>query len=364
MVKVCIVAPVHRWDDVRVFSKEAVSLAEAGYDVTLIARISNKLTCNGVKIVPVNCNYKTRLSRFVSLPLVFIQALSTKSDIYHLHNPDTLPIAVLLKLFKRKVIYDSHEDYSKRILVRNWIPLALRKTIASLVSFAEIIIAKIVDAIIVTQKNVVDRLGAKAVLIGNPPIITNSSIERSYNTDFTRLIYIGGISLERGLIDMITLMDIVNQSLNARLWLIGEMSTQDQAIVSKLNGWRYVDYLGKLKQEDAFSYLKQSDLGLVLIHDVADHAFTDPNKIYEYSTYGVPFIASHFDLWIDKFKNFDCGWFVPPANPAYAAKVVVDAISDKTVLKTKSDSALEFVKVYNWDVEKIKLLTIYSNLSE
>ena len=169
--KVCVVAPVHVWDDVRVFHKEACSLADAGYAVSLIARAPEPRTVNGVRVVPSVGSAGFRPLRFLLSPVVAIQALLQGADIYHLHNPDTLPVAVLLRMCGRKVNYDTHEDFSRRILIRGWLPKPLRRPTAFLVSRMEGFVAAIANASIATQQQVVERLGRKALLVANPPRI-------------------------------------------------------------------------------------------------------------------------------------------------------------------------------------------------
>ncbi|WP_182038464.1 hypothetical protein [Vibrio alginolyticus] len=72
--KVCILAPIHIWDDVRVFKKQAVSLSCSGYDVTLIARMDQELDGtiqDGVKLVRSKLSDKGKLGRiffFLSSP--------------------------------------------------------------------------------------------------------------------------------------------------------------------------------------------------------------------------------------------------------------------------------------------------------
>src|SRR5262245_62463499 len=100
-MRVIIVAPVHIYDDVRVFQKEAKSLAANGYHVTLIARTDRLRFVEGVKILPAPVA-PNRLKRFLSLFRVFKMALAEQGEIYHLHNPDTIPVAFGLKLFGKR----------------------------------------------------------------------------------------------------------------------------------------------------------------------------------------------------------------------------------------------------------------------
>ena len=46
----------------------------------------------------------------------FWLALKTNSKIYHFHDPELIPYAILLRLFGKKVIYDVHEDLPEDIV--------------------------------------------------------------------------------------------------------------------------------------------------------------------------------------------------------------------------------------------------------
>jgi hypothetical protein len=52
---------------------------------------------------------------------VYRKALKTDADIYHLHDPELMPLGLLLKLQRKKVIYDVHENLPKQISIKHWI---------------------------------------------------------------------------------------------------------------------------------------------------------------------------------------------------------------------------------------------------
>ena len=60
--KICILTSVHQVFDVRIFHKEAKTLAKAGYDVTLIAQHIKNEVVDGVKIIAIPKSLK-RFSR-------------------------------------------------------------------------------------------------------------------------------------------------------------------------------------------------------------------------------------------------------------------------------------------------------------
>lgn len=370
-MKVTIVAPVHIWDDVRVFKKEALSLAKDGYNVTLIARIKAPSIIEGIKILPVYGCYQNRLLRFLSLPIVIFQVLRQEADIYHLHNPDTLPIVLFLRLIGQKVIYDTHEDFSKRILSKQWIPFFLRKYIAFLVKKLENFTAQIANVSIATQEEVVKRLGKKSVLIENPPRVHQELIKNVLSIanqiepkgcDF-RLVYIGGVESQRGLYEMVDAMELVGKKINCRLWLIGPAHQEELNIAKKKNGWSYIDYHPRMPQEKAFAYVSKSDIGLIYINDISDYSHSDPNKIYEYMLFGKPFIASNFRKWIEKFDSKDIGFFIPPGCKQKLAQTIIEISKmSKEELMNMGANGLVYLQNYNWEIESEKLINIYSKL--
>ena len=59
LAKVCILTTVHQPFDTRIFHKEAKTLVQAGYNMTLIAQYNKNEIVDGIKIVdlpkPKNC---------------------------------------------------------------------------------------------------------------------------------------------------------------------------------------------------------------------------------------------------------------------------------------------------------------------
>lgn len=365
--KVCIVAPVHDSDDVRVFHKEAVSLAKHGYNVHLLTRAAHISTKHTVNIHPVITVDRSRLLRFLCLPLVAFQALRLRADIYHLHNPDTLPIALILKICGKKIIYDTHEDFSQRILYRHWIPRIMRRPIAALVAATESAIAVLSNASIGTQEAVVARLGKNAKLIANSPIV-NTEIQnlaaahgrQSKEQDSTfRAVYIGSINELRGLSTMVNAMALVNESMSARLWLIGPAIDSELDAMQTNSGWEFVDYLPKMPQIEAFGFVLNADVGLICIQDKGDHRHTDPNKLYEYMAFGVPFIASDFDKWRTKLEEVNAGWFIPANDSAALAKSIVHSALHKTESLQRGQNGKLYSQEHSWSVDEKQLLALY-----
>ena len=96
---ICHLTSVQSINDVRIFTKECTSLANAGFNVTLIAcgETAFEDTANGVKRISLHVPVKNRLQRFLKRPkAVFKKALEVNADIYHFLDPELLPAWLIL----------------------------------------------------------------------------------------------------------------------------------------------------------------------------------------------------------------------------------------------------------------------------
>ena len=167
--KVCILTTVHPSFDTRIFYKEAKTLARAGYEVALIAQHDKNEVVDRVKIIALP-KPRNRFTRIFSLTWrAFRLALRERANVYHFHDPELLPIGVILKFFtSAKVIYDVHEDVPQQILTKYWVPARLRKPLAAFFNVFEKLLTRMLDAVIVATEGI-----AKKFREHNPVVIHN-----------------------------------------------------------------------------------------------------------------------------------------------------------------------------------------------
>ena len=139
---------VHPVYDTRIFWKECVSLAETGSQVILVAPHDQSLATDyDIEIVGIQ-KAKSRFSRMLWTSFQVCQiALQLQGDIYHFHDPELIPVGLILKkIYSKKVIYDVHEDLPRQILSKFWIPKTIRHLVALLAEKIELVGAKEFDA--------------------------------------------------------------------------------------------------------------------------------------------------------------------------------------------------------------------------
>ncbi|MBK8479890.1 MAG: glycosyltransferase [Proteobacteria bacterium] len=367
---VCVLAPVHPYDDIRVFRKEAKSLARAGFRVQLIARADEALTEDGVEVLPLQ--YRHRWQRFPLQPWILWRVLQTGAPIVHLHNPDTLPIGFALKLLGRRVVYDTHENYRLLLLDKEWLPRLARRPLALAVDALERLAARVFDDFIVTQAAQVVHFGPRTTLIENPPITTGPLVaearrlaEAATKEAFLRVCYVGLIKEDRGLFQMVEAMERLNQRHAARLWLIGRAASDDLIPRARaLAGWRYVDYLGFLpSQAQAYAHILAADACLATFLPWGDNERVNINKFFEAGLFAKPVVASDFPIWRSYVEGVDCALFVDPQRPEAIAEALAWIAEHPVEACSLGVNGQRFVQErYNWELESGKLLAIYQRL--
>src|SRR5437016_4255332 len=125
--RVCILTTVHKPFDTRVFHKEGNALVSAGYDVTLIAQHICEEVVDGIRIIPLP-EPRSRFDRMTRLTLrALLLALRQNAAVYHFHDPELIPAGLILRLCKKRVVYDVHENVPNDVKDKGWIPKSVRK---------------------------------------------------------------------------------------------------------------------------------------------------------------------------------------------------------------------------------------------
>lgn len=364
--KICILTSVHSPFDIRIFHKQAKTLFSAGYDVTLIAAHSHTETVDGIKIIGLP-KPNSRLKRVVSFPWKILRtALGQGAEFYHFHDPELLPVGAVLKLFRKKIIYDVHENYTQSILGRRWIKPWLRKPLAWLTLCAEKFFCLFVDAIIPVTDTIADKFPAgKTTQVRNYPLLSLSQpLPRQSHRKREQLIYVGGLRRSRGIREMVTAMDKIAGERDIRLLILGRYEEPDlEPELKALSGYKKVDFGGWVTVNEVWQHMSASIAGFVLFHPEPNHIDALPNKLFEYMSAGIPVIASDFPLWTEIIRDNNCGLQVDPLDPEEIARAVNQLLSnpkERELMGRRGRQAVE--EKYNWDREAEKLIDLYGRL--
>lgn len=365
MKKIIHLTSVHPRYEIRTFIKECNSLAQHGYDVSIVVSDGNgDEVKDGIEIIDAGAKSSNRLMRMTSTVLrVYRKAKKLNGELYHFHDPELIPVGLRLKKIGKKIIYDVHEDYGEEILNKSWIPKLLRKLIAKAFERYEKHTVKSFDGIVTATPHIrrkFDNLNLNTIDINNYPIL-NTVARTSSKTPKVKIVnYTGAIGSIRGIFEMIRAIEFTD----ATLVLAGTFTTpEDYNLAKSMKGWAQVDYRGQVDRSEVAAIFKQSAAGLVLYHPGPNHNDSQPNKLFEYMAAGLPVIASNFSLWMEIIERNKCGICVDPLNPkeiAAAISWVIENPADAASMGRNGHKAV--LEKYNWETESKKLIGFYKEL--
>lgn len=355
--------------DTRIFHKECRALVEAGYEVVLVAPHDRDEVVEGVRIraLPRPRGRAARMTCTVGQ--VLRAALAEDAAIYHFHDPELIPVGLLLKLRGKQVVYDVHEDLPRQILSKHWIPRRLRTPIARLMEGLEAVSVRAYDGISAATPAIARRFPeTKTVTVQNFPLIGElaDAGAKPYSERGLMIAYVGGIAAIRGARETVEAMELLPASLGAQLLLAGSFSPPNlETELQQMPGWRRVRFLGWRGREDIRSLLAEARIGLVTLHPVKNYLDSYPVKLFEYMSAGLPVIASDFPLWRKIVEGAKCGVLVDPLDPRAIAEAIQWLLEHPREAEAMGRRGREAVLAhYNWDGEAEKLLALYKRLAK
>ena len=367
-LKIAHLTTVHKRFDTRIFKKQCISLSRKdNYNVSLIVADGLGSTKHkNINIYDVGPS-KNRFDRiFISAKKIYLKALDLDCDIYHLHDPELLNMGLQLKNKGKKVIFDSHEDVSEDIMIKDWVPFYFRKLISLIYNVFEKFICKQLDFVISATPYISNKFQEKGVIsldIKNYPIKEDYIYQKTnWNEKKNEICYVGEISKERGIIELIESLENLK---NIRLNLVGSFSDSNlKKRCEKMKGWGQVNELGFLPQKEIYKIFNNSKLGIVTLHPTKTYLPSIPVKIFEYMAAGLPIVCSNFDFWEELiFKKYKCAVQVDPLSSSEIAGAVEHLMYNDIVSKKMIEEGIRAIKeTFNWNIEEKKLYDVYNRI--
>ena len=364
-IKIAHLTSAHPRYDTRIFAKEAVALANCGYEVSLIvADGQGDEFKNKVYIYDVGrCG--GRLCRITkSVRAVFKKGLELDCDIYHLHDPELLPIGLKLKKFGKKVIFDAHEDLPIQILSKPYLNKPILRALSFLVTGYQNYVCSRFDAVICATDFIKDKflkVNPNSFTVKNYPIIGEFKNSCNWDRKQNEVCYIGSISEVRGIKEIVKALEFLP---NVRLNLAGKFNDKElEKEVKSYKGWQQVNELGFLNRQEIAKVLERSKIGLVTLHPIPNYIDALPTKMFEYMLACIPVISSDIKLWKDIINSAKCGVAVNPKEPKEIAKAIEHILENEESAKKMGENGKKAVlERYNWEAEEKKLIEIYKKL--
>lgn len=366
--KVCHMTSAHRNNDTRIFYKECVSLARAGYEVYLVAN-GESFDKQNVHVIGIGEPPNSRIKRMLfKAKSVYKAAVNINADIYHLHDPELLPYALKLKKRGKKVIFDSHEDYGLLISEKEWIPKAFRSIMASIYEVYEKYICRKIDGVVVCYHWTEERLREyckNTKMILNYPILKENSEMTSVDYSKRAVSFAGGISVQWCHKEVLLAL---NKLSGIRYELAGKLVGQYGIDLTKMKEWSLVNYHGLIPMDKVFTDVyANSSIGMALLDYIplckGKVGNLSNTKFFEYMYMGLPLICTDFDLWKEIIIKENCGICVCPHDVDEIAEAINYLINNPEVARRMGQNGRRaIINKYNWGSEEKKLFELYFNI--
>lgn len=373
-VKIAHITNVHPRGDTRIRIKEVGSITTMlGEPVALLVQ-DGKGDCveedGKIRVLDTGPQPSGRLARMtVGVYRMWRAVRSLRPRLVHFHDPELIPLGLMLKCFGHTVVYDVHEDLPRQVLTKYWLPAFVRRPVSWSVSVMEWLAVRVFDAIVSVTPKIAERFPhRKTVIVQNFPIQSELVITEDvpYKQRPPHFAYIGGMTRIRGIHEMIDALKYTDRSREDDILLRLAGTFQPLSLRSEIEamaGWRQVDFLGWVNRAQVAEILGNVLAGLVLFLPAPNHLDAYPNKMFEYMSASLPIIASDFPLWRRIVDSAGCGLLVNPQDSqaiADAMQWILEHPVEAEAMGKRGRQAIE--KYYNWNTEADKLVTLYKKL--
>jgi glycosyltransferase involved in cell wall biosynthesis len=303
-MNICHITTVHPAQDARIFHRMCRALAARKLDVVLIAPQSFPPETH---LRPSRLNDRLgRGTRPRRSAIALRAALAEDVDVYHFHDPELIPMALLLKTMRpaAAVVYDVHEDYPSMMRDKYWLPHWSRPAAALGARLANRFAAKFFDGIVAADRGVAGDFAKtaseKTLVHYNFPALGlfaswNGAAAAQPNAD---LVYLGGLSERAGIFVLFDALRILaRRGMRPTVRLAGYTDGERglAAIDAALRGHDLcgqVKFDGRLAHSEVPAWLRRGRIGLVLLQAVPKFMKNIPSKMFEYWACGLPVLAS------------------------------------------------------------------------
>jgi glycosyltransferase involved in cell wall biosynthesis len=375
--------------------KEARSLAQGGYQVTVIAwdregRFPAQEETDGFtvqRVQDVRSSYGAGLAQAQRLPRFWLHAWRRlnrlKPAVVHCHDFDTLPPGWLwAKVHRRPVIYDAHEYYTE--LQKPRLRGLAGKVLLPLIGAAEQALSRSAAAVVTVDKRIASRYrNRRIVVIGHYPPLEfarapvgrrlgesppSPSLSLGGRGAGGTLVYAGRFSVDRGMVVIAeALRRLARQGLRPRLRLLGTWTsqTEEQAFWQAMAGMeKQVETVGWVAFEQVPAQLVGADVALAVLQPIERYVAALPVKLFEYMACGLPVIISDFPANRAVVAGADCGLLVDPTNADAVAAAIARLLTDPAEAgRLGQNGRRAFETQYNWQALEQKLLALYAEVS-
>ncbi len=359
--RILLASTIHRWNDVRIYHKEARSLS-SNYDVTVMGVGET----DDLKVISENISVilmpipNSILQRIKNAFRILAKGISPQFYLIHFHDPELIWVGLILRLFRKKVIYDVHEDINATVKIRRWIPHLLKGTIGYCAHLIELLGQWFFNGVIVAEDSYLASFNRNKNII---PIRNYVRIQPQpivIDPESKRVLYIGSVTIARGVGDLlkaISLLQYKDQDIGATI--IGHCPISELKILQQLKEElpnpnavqmvRFTDF------EKIQFFVSSCKLAVVPIRREKNYEESIPTKILDYMNWGIPYVYSRLKLTEELFGIDSGGIGFDPGNIIQLKNAIYRLLTDFNLHEKLTRDCRKKVNSFNWEYEAVNL---------
>lgn len=338
-MKICIISNSHLTSDVRLYHKLAQSLAQKAETYVISGKGMINKESNPYQII-VDAESPNK-----NLPALYRECLRLKPDILIPVEPLTVPVALLLRRrLGCRVVWDIHEFFAHAHAERYQAPFRPLMRFAYLMY--ERVLARRVDGIIAVNQGILQQLlpgkisPKKHIVLPNYPVAgvweNNQDIPHGLS-DLCKmkfdLIYIGGISKDRGILQLLKAATLLKKDYPLlKILIVGKFA--DEGIqrefnnsVSNYNLNRTIFYQEWVPADKVGLLLKRSRFGIWFFNPSNWRMRQGPSlKVLEYLAAGLPVISIKTSLMQGLIHHNELGALSPSFRAQDIAQTIIEML--------------------------------------
>lgn len=291
---------------------------------------------------------------------VFVFIISQRPKMINIHTLEFLPLSLIAKIFKIRIIYDTHELETEKANFKGF-----RKKISKIIEKTFI---GFVDKVIVVGEAIADEYKKMYPKMDRPFVVLNTPnykitqkndlFREKFNIDKEKIIFLyqGAISPSRG----VEILLETFKDTDKVIVFMGYGSLVDKVKEYSLK-YKNIYFHEAVKPEVLLNYTSSADIGFCLIENSCkSYDYCMPNKMFEYIMAGIPVIAS--DLFeMKKIINlYKIGVTIDYKN----INILKEKINNISIENIDAfiENIEDFKKKFNWERQEETLREIYINI--
>jgi len=341
------------------------TLAEAGYDVTLVGRKKKSsvlLSKQPFRQKRLNCFFEKGKQFYAEYNLrLFFYLLSQSFDAICAIDLDTLIPGYLASRLKGKpCVYDAHEYFTELPEVINrpftkkvWSTVARR--IVPKLQYCYTVCESLAE--IFTKE-----YGPYFEVIRNVPFVSDLLVEQKPSSTDKVMLYQGALNDGRGIKELLLAMPEIS---NARLWLVGEGDLSDElrALSQQLNLGDRVTFYGYILPAELKAITLKADIGLNLLENKGlNYYYSLANKAFDYVQAEIPSVNMDFPEYQKLNAQYRVSILLSDLETTTIASQLNDLIQDQELYQSLVQNTRKAKLEWNWEQEKLKLLQFYKEV--